>query len=428
MPLLQICDLSVSFVSTQAHHAPVHALRHCSLQVETGQMVGLIGESGCGKTTLNHVLEGMLPYSHGQVLLNGHELRSLLPHQSKGSASATSPKATTTPRKISSLLPQWLRVQTPQMQQQQLQQSTSSAHIDLAQAKSYYALVQSIPQDPRAASAGCTLERLALAPLLNFKHYSTKQAREVIVQELAAMELPADMLSRAPTEVSNGQLQRLFVLKSLAIKPQLLLCDEITSALDPHSAQLCLERLRQEVTSSSLSVLYITHDLGLALQYCDVIYVMFKGTVVERFVPQTRLRYKQYQSTEATATSAASAKAQASATSVATLAAPAPVVHHPYTQQLRQAQLTMARKMSLEQWQAPQALSCPRSNDELCPFVLRCSLCTEVCLQQKPQCHKLSAEQMVFCHLPPEQLAAATTALEQSVPHPDATADAKTAK
>lgn len=407
MPLLQVCDLSVSFAPTQAHHAPLHALRHCSLQVESGQMVGVIGESGCGKTTLNHVLEGMLPYSHGQVLLNGKELRSLLPHAGQGSATATTSKAAPLQRKLRSLLPQWLRPQPPQ---EPPQHSAPSENTALLQARPYYALVQSIPQDPRAASAGCSLERLALAPLLNFQHYSTTHARKVIKAELAAMELPEDMLSRAPTEVSNGQLQRLFILKSLAIKPQLLLCDEITSALDPHSAQLCLERLRHEVTSSGLSVLYITHDLGLALQYCDVIYVMFKGTVIERFVPQARLRQK---------------PPQHSTAGTAHVTAPVPVVHHPYTQQLRQAQLTMAGALSLDQWQAPQALSCPRSSDELCPFVLRCSLGTEVCLQQKPPCQKLSAEQMVFCHLPPAQLALAAAALEQSKAQAEAAADGK---
>lgn len=412
MPLLQVCDLSVSFAPTQAHHAPLHALRHCSLQVEAGQMVGLIGESGCGKTTLNHVLEGMLPYSQGQVLFNGKELRSLLPQTSKGSATATTAtthKTAPLQRKLSSLLPQWLR---PQPSPAHQQHGAPSENMSPLLARPYYALVQSIPQDPRAASAGCSLERLALAPLLNFQHYSSKQARAVITEELAAMELPEDMLSRAPTEVSNGQLQRLFILKSLAIKPQLLLCDEITSALDTHSAQLCLERLRHEVTSSGLSVLYITHDLGLALQYCDVIYVMFKGTVVERFVPQARLQQKPQPPLHSTA-------------GTATVTAPAPVVHHPYTQQLRQAQLTMAGELSLDQWQAPQALSCPRSSDELCPFVLRCPLGTEMCLQQKPPCQKLSAEQMVFCHLPPAQLAVATAALEQSKAQAEAAADGK---
>ena len=159
MPLLQVCDLSVSFAPTQAHHAPLHALRHCSLQVEAGQMVGLIGESGCGKTTLNHVLEGMLPYSQGQVLFNGKELRSLLPQTSKGSATATTAtthKTAPLQRKLSSLLPQWLR---PQPSPAHQQHGAPSENMSPLLARPYYALVQSIPQDPRAASAGCSLER-----------------------------------------------------------------------------------------------------------------------------------------------------------------------------------------------------------------------------------------------------------------------------
>ncbi|HIX55984.1 MAG TPA: ATP-binding cassette domain-containing protein [Candidatus Anaerobiospirillum pullistercoris] len=352
-PLLKIEQLSF------AYHLPngkqIAALRHLNLQVPRGAIMGLIGESGCGKTTLCNLLTLSLGYQYGQIYLQGQEIRSLVGQKEANKSSL------------------WSQL----FGRKKLQTATAAHAVGAASAagatsaaltadpqllRSYYSRVQYVFQDPKSAMPPhLPVKTFACAPLINLKHYSREQALEAVNEMLLQVGLSVDCLQRYPHELSIGQLQRINLVKSLIIEPELLLCDEITSALDEESAERCLALLRQ-YQSHGGTVLFITHDLGLAPKICSHFALMFKGSILE-----------QWQGTEK------------------------PL--HPYAQQLQQAQDILAQKAELSSWQDPMVLSCPVSIDLLCPFLLRCSQAHEPCLQQAPTWHQLNAQHKICCHL-----------------------------
>lgn len=390
LPLLQITALSFAYRLPNGKR--ITALRNLNLQLQRGTILGLIGESGCGKTTMCNILMHSLSYHQGHIYLHGQEL-STLHHTASSRRHADSPQRFA-----------WWPWGGNSAQQQQQQTrpaaTTASTPVDTATAnvanaattantaanataanghvantmagitaraagsacKNYYRLVQYVFQDPLSAMPPhLPLQHFACAPLLNLCHYSPKQARVVIEQLLEQVQLPVDTLQRYPQELSLGQLQRLNLIKSLSIKPDLLLCDEITSALDQQSAALCLQLL-QEYQKDGGTVIFITHDLNLAPRICSHFALMFKGTIVEQWAQSE------------------------------------PPLH-PYMQQLQQAQAIMAQEIDLSAWQEPTALSCPVSVDQLCPFLLRCTKSQERCLQQAPQLHQLNEQHQICCHL-----------------------------
>lgn len=314
--MLTIEHLSLCY--HQKNGTKLHALNDLSLTLAQGQILGLIGESGCGKTSLCHVLTKSLPYHQGSIKFGPTELSA----------------------------------------------------ISAKELKAYYAKVQYIFQDPKSAAAPhLNLEHLALAPLKNLKGLSTAEAKAQIVKLMAEVELEPALLRRYASEVSLGQLQRLSLIKSLALSPKLLLCDEITSALDPVSTELCLKLITRYVQEQGLSVLFITHDLKSALDWCPQIAVMFKGQIIEQ--------------------------------------GPADSLRHPYVQHLKNAHKTLAGLMpasALKTHAAPPlngapTLTCPMQQDILCPWLMRCVNPKPPCFNTMPPEHRLSSDHYIRCHL-----------------------------
>lgn len=301
--MLNIENLSQSYRLPQGKELP--ALQGLNLSLAEGHMLGLIGESGCGKTTLCHVLTQNLSYQ-GHITFNGTELK------------------------------------------------------DIRDRKAYYAQVQYIFQDAKSTvPQHMRLEHWALAPLRNLKGLTPKAASALMVELMAQVGLDPQLLQRYPGEVSLGQLQRLSLLKSLAIAPQLLLCDEITSALDQESAAACLELLTRYRTEQGLSVLFITHDLNTAMQWCPEIAVMFKGQVLEQ--------------------------------------GPKEELCHPYVQSLKAAAHVLSGEQALPPQAAP-TLTCPMHHEPLCPWLMRCSKAQALCAHQAPPRHQLTSHHYLQCH------------------------------
>lgn len=355
IPLLQITKLNFSYRLANGKH--INALRNLNLYLQKGTILGLIGESGCGKTTLCNILMHSLSYHQGHIYLHGQELSSIRHARQQyrlfsllwgkdRQRQQPCTNATATPNTISC--------------------STVNTTVcpAITKYKDYYRRVQYVFQDPLSAMpTHLPLYHFACAPLINLCHYNPKQARIAIERLIEQVQLPADTLQRYPQELSLGQLQRLNLIKSLSIKPDLLLCDEITSALDLQSAKLCIQLL-QKYQQDGGTIIFITHDLNLAPQICTQFALMFKGTIVEQWAQNEQ-----------------------------------PL--HPYMQQLQQAQAIMAQEIDLSLWQEPKALSCPVSVDQLCPFLLRCAKTQEHCLQQAPQMHQLNTQHQICCHLVP---------------------------
>lgn len=331
--LLHIAGLSFSY--HLANGKDIHAIRQLSLTIPQGAIMGLIGESGCGKSTLCNILMQSLPYHQGTIKLHGTELKAL------GTAD-------------SGTRSWWHR----------LTKGNSGEESRTQALRRYYRRIQYVFQDPKSAMPPhLTLKHFACAPLMNLKHYSKSEAQEKIAFMMTQVGLKPTLLERYPHELSIGQLQRINLLKSLSIEPELLLCDEITSALDQESAASCLECLRDHQRQGG-TCLFITHDLKVARMICDHFALMFKGSILEQW----------------------SANEQ-------------PL--HPYALQLQQAETLLEHPENLESWQRPTVLSCPMSVDTLCPFLLRCHCSQERCLQEAPSEKEIGAEHTLSCHLHP---------------------------
>ncbi|MFG2500142.1 ABC transporter ATP-binding protein [Streptomyces sp. NPDC048441] len=198
-----------------------------SLTVRPGEVVGLVGESGSGKSTTAKAALGLLPagaVTSGSVRVNGTEVLTLT-----GEALRTH------------------RARTVAM----------------------------VHQDPRAA----------LNPVRRIGDFLTERGatREQAVELLDAVGLsaPEHRVRQRPHELSGGMLQRVVIAGALAAEPSLLLADEATSALDVTTQAEILALLRRLRSTRDLGLLFITHDLHLAAAYCDRVYVMYAGRVVE---------------------------------------------------------------------------------------------------------------------------------------------------
>ncbi|UWU31803.1 ABC transporter ATP-binding protein (plasmid) [Rhizobium sp. WSM1274] len=234
-PLLRIEDLVAGYGQRQADGLPlVRAVEHVSLKVEKGRNLGIIGESGCGKSTLARAIAGILPASVGSIVFDGTELRR---------------SARTRSRE----------------QLREMQIVFQYADTALNPAKS--------------------VEDILDRPLV-FYHGMDRKARSARIDDLLDMvRLPRNLRHRRPGELSGGQKQRVNFARALAADPKLILCDEITSALDTVVAAAVIDLLKELQRELGLSYIFISHDLSVVEAICDEIVVMYGGKKVEEITP-----------------------------------------------------------------------------------------------------------------------------------------------
>jgi peptide/nickel transport system ATP-binding protein len=229
VPLLEVRGLTAGYGAPDAHGLPaIRILDEIDLRIERGTSVGVIGESGSGKTTLARVIAGMVPAARGSVLLDG------VPLQGHGRTRE-----------------QCKRVQ---FVFQNADTALNPAH---------------------------TIGRILARPL-EFYHGMRGAARERRVLELLDLvRLPQDVANRRPGELSGGQKQRINLARALAAGPDLLLCDEITSALDTVVAAAILDLMAELRRELGVSTLFISHDINTVRAVCDEIVVLYAGRKVE---------------------------------------------------------------------------------------------------------------------------------------------------
>jgi ABC-type glutathione transport system ATPase component len=205
------------------------ALDGVSVAVPAGRTVGLVGESGSGKSTLAKAILGIAPITDGRVLLDGTDVRGLR----------------------------------------------------RGERKSFLRRVQLIPQDPYSSLNPRRTIGQTLAEAVDPVRARIGQHREAIKAALAEVALPADAADRYPHEFSGGQRQRVAIARALITRPEVVIADEITSALDVSvQAEVLrlLDRLRHEL---NLTMLFISHNLGVVEKVSDEIVVLRHGNVVE---------------------------------------------------------------------------------------------------------------------------------------------------
>ena len=236
-PLLKIEDLVAGYGQRQADGLPlVRAVEHVSLKVEKGRNLGIIGESGCGKSTLARTIAGILPAAVGKIVFDGTELHRNARERSRDEL-------------------------------REMQIVFQYADTALNPAKS--------------------VEDILDRPLV-FYHRMDRKARNARIDQLLDMvRLPRNLRHRRPGELSGGQKQRVNFARALAADPKLILCDEITSALDTVVAAAVIDLLKELQRELGLSYIFISHDLSVVEAICDEIVVMYGGRKVEEITSST---------------------------------------------------------------------------------------------------------------------------------------------
>ncbi len=203
------------------------AVDRVNLEVRRGEVLAIVGESGCGKTTLARLLLGLLAPSAGQVLLDG-------------------------------------------------------APVGTIGRRALARRVQPVFQDPYSSlNPRKTLARIISLPLDVHRIGNPEQRRRRVNELMALVGLPRRLLHAYPSQLSGGQRQRVAIARALAIEPEAMICDEPTSALDVSVQAQILNLLRELRTRLGLTYVFISHDLAVVEHIADRVAVMYLGRLVE---------------------------------------------------------------------------------------------------------------------------------------------------
>lgn len=220
-PLVDVSDLSVSFGTGRKRATVVKKAR---FHIDRGEAYGLIGESGCGKSTILRALAGLIPHYTGNVTFDGTRL---------------------------------------------------SGERD----KAFFRRVQMVFQDPYASLHPRKMVHKVLAESLTIHGMDRKEER--IRDVLTAVGLGPGFMYRYPHELSGGQRQRVAIARALIIEPDVLLLDEPTSALDVSVQAEILNLLKTLRRERNLTYLMVSHDLAVVAHICERVGVMHKGIILE---------------------------------------------------------------------------------------------------------------------------------------------------
>lgn len=221
--------LTVSQVTARYRGTDFDVLKEISVGLPAGQTLAIVGESGSGKSTLARAITGLLPPSSGKIVFFGRTLSAALKDRSKD---------------------------------------------DLRELQMIYQMADTA-MNPRQ-TVGTIIGR----PLEFYFGLTGEVKRQRLQELLDQIEMGVGYINRYPAELSGGQKQRVCIARALAAKPRLIICDEVTSALDPLVADGILKLLLDLQRREGVAYLFITHDLATVRSISDRIAVMYRGEVV----------------------------------------------------------------------------------------------------------------------------------------------------
>ncbi len=236
MAYLEIRALEKHFVKKAGglfspHTEVVRAVNGVSLDIEKGEILGLVGESGCGKSTLSRTLMQLIPPSSGAVILNGENVTNLSSKEVR------------------------------------------RRRLDF----------QMVFQDPYASLNPRMTVFSTLAEAVRQRHGKVRgsELEKKIENLMGTVGLDAGQMKRYPHEFSGGQRQRIAIARALAPEPKLMIADEPVSALDVSIQSQILNLLKNLQRDLGLTMIFISHDLGVVHYIADRIAVMYQGKIIE---------------------------------------------------------------------------------------------------------------------------------------------------
>ena len=285
----------------------IRAVDDISFGIRKGEVFGLVGESGCGKSTVARLISGIYRPTEGEVLFHGNPKKEM----------------------------------------------------------------QMIFQDPYASlDPKMKVEEILMEPLLANKVYTNKkEARKKVKELLEIVGLNETHMKRYPYQFSGGQRQRIGIARALALEPAFIACDEPVSALDVSVQAQILNLLKEIQKNRNLSLLFISHDLGVVRYIADRVAIMYLGRICEiGSVEEVYTNPK-----------------------------------HPYTEYLLQSVPKMrvpnGDKEDLQQSLQEANEIKVEKREDMCPFYSRCKYHTDICKQKFPE-QKKRNETIFFCHHP----------------------------
>lgn len=233
-PILEVDNLKKVFKSRRGFLNPktvnVQAINGVSFSVCAGESFGLVGESGCGKSTVGRCLLQLIPPTSGQVHYKGESITKASP------------------------------VRLNELRQE----------------------IQIIFQDPYSSlNPRLSVARMLSEPLRVHGICDRAEAHERVLDMLNDVGMPTDAHTKFPHEFSGGQRQRLAIARALILEPDLIVADEPVSALDVSIQAQIILKLKDLKASRNLSFVFISHDLGIVRYFCERIAVMYLGRLVE---------------------------------------------------------------------------------------------------------------------------------------------------
>ncbi len=226
-PLLEVLGLTVRYPTAKGL---VHAVEDVSLSLNAGETLGLVGESGCGKSSLGRALIGLARPSAGSILVDGNEV----------------------------------------------------ANLSRRARRRYARRIQMIFQDPYGSlNPRSSVGRIIEEPMIVHELGDRAERRRRVEELLERVGLSQSAAKRYPHEFSGGQRQRIGIARALAAQPDILICDEPVSALDLSVQAQILNLLRQLQREFGLAMIFISHDLAVVEYIADRVLVMYLGRIVE---------------------------------------------------------------------------------------------------------------------------------------------------